>query len=718
MYPLPRLALLPLFAIVLLVVPVSGCRSATSVSATASEAKIVVEEDGIYALSYADLADSGLDLSQVDPGTIQLLNSGEEVPFAHAGQAADLMIMFYGEENDGPYSRENVYWLSAGRDEGKVMAQRTVSPDLDETAASSFLGTVHLEEDSFYAAKVPPGEDHWYWQKTIASDSSSAVVTLPHLAAGDGALRLSLLGYTSDPVSPDHHLRIHFNDCSVGEESWDGQGQHLFETFLSASCLHEGENSITLEVVGDTGAQADIVLLNWIEVDYPRLFIAEENRLEFSGQGGAHTLTGFTDDDTWLFDITDPLSVVLVTGAAVKRNGQDYSMSFVDEEPPGRRYVAISEAGLKTPSSIVPLVERPDLRSSENQADYIVITHEQFREAIQPLVEWRTSQGLEAKVVSITDVYDEFSYGLVDPAAIRDFLRHAYGSWSKPAPQYVLLVGDASYDFRNNLGGPNRNLLPSSFTETAYSGQTTSDNWFVRVDDADSLPDIAIGRLPLQTVEEARVVVDKIINYEKDAPPGEWRRRVVLVADGQDETFAEQSDLLAREWIPSGYDLVKIYASSLEDPQSRVGQELSAGGLVVNYIGHGSMDTWSRDILFSSEQITSLANDGRQPFVVTMSCLLGFFAHPERQSMAEELLIAENGGAVAVFAPSSLTLSSDQAPLNQALFDALFVNEVPTVGLAIMEAKRSLDVETQDQRDVIETFSLLGDPALRLAAPE
>ncbi|NIN65430.1 MAG: hypothetical protein GTO63_12185 [Anaerolineae bacterium] len=718
MYPLPRLSLLPLFAILLLVVLVSGCRSATSASATTSEAKIVVEEDGIYALSYADLADAGLDLSEVDPGTIQLLNRGEEVPLAHAGQAADLMIMFYGEENDGPYSPENIYWLSIGREEGKVMAQRAVSSDLDETTASSFLHTVYLEEDSFYAAKVPLGEDHWYWQKTIAPGSISVSVRVSHPAHGDGTLRFSVLGYTSDPVDPDHHLRIHFNDCSVGEESWDGQGQHLVETFLPASCLQDGENSITVEAVGDTGAQADIVLVDWIEVDYPRLFIAEENRLEFSGQSGAHTLTGFTDNDIWLFDITDPLSVVLVTGAAVDGSGQDYSISFVDEEPPGRRYVAISEAGLKTPSSIAPLVERPDLRSSENQADYMVITHEEFREAIQPLVEWRTGRGLEVNVVSITDVYDEFSYGLVDPAAIRDFLRHAYGSWSKPAPQYVLLVGDASYDFRNNLGGPNRNLLPSSFTETAYSGQTTSDNWFVSVDDADNLPDMAIGRLPVQTAEEVRAVVDKIINYEKNAPPGEWRRRLVLVADGQGETFAEQSALLAREWIPSGYDLVKVYASSLEDPKTRVRQELSAGGLIVNYVGHGSIDTWSREKLFSSEQITSLENDGRQPFVVMMSCLLGFFAHPERQSMAEELLIAENGGAVAVFAPSSLTLSSDQAPLNQALFDALLVKEVPTVGVAIMDAKRSLEFETQDQRDVIETFSLLGDPALRLVAPE
>jgi hypothetical protein len=102
--------------------------------------------------------------------------------------------------------------------------------------------------------------------------------------------------------------------------------------------------------------------------------------------------------------------------------------------------------------------------------------------------------------------------------------------------------------------------------------------------------------------------------------------------------------------------------------------------------------------------------------MILMSCLLGFFGHPERQSMSEELLLAEDGGAVAVFAPSSLTLSSDQGPLNRALLRVLLGEGAPTIGLAIMEAKRSVAVETQGQRDVIETFTLLGDPALRLAS--
>lgn len=705
------------FALIGLLVLSSGCRSDTSSSSAVSEVKVFVEEDGIYALSYADLIEVGLDLGTVDPSTIRLLSQGQDVPIAVTGQETESTVLFYGTAKASPYSRQNVYWLSVGGDEGRRMGERAVSSASCSAPADSFLDTVHWEEDAFYVAKVPAGAGHWYGHKLIAPESSTVGVSLPHLAAGDGVLRLSLLGYTSDAVDPDHHLRIHFNDCAVGEALWDGQGPHAIEATLPHSCLQDGENLLTVEAPGDTGAQVDIVLVDWVEVDYQRLFVAEDDRLEFLGQSGRHSLTGFTDEQIWLFDISDPLNVVLIGGPAVEGRGQEYSVSFLDEEPRGHRYVAVSQAGFKSPAGITAVTEMPDLRSSDNQADYIVITHEDFKVAIQPLAEWRDRQGLDVKVVTVTEVYDEFSYGLVDPVAIRGFLRHAHRSWSKPAPQYVLLVGDASYDYQDNLQGPNKSLVPSYLIETAFSGQTTSDNWFVSLDD-DGLPDMAIGRLPVQTAEQARAVVNKIIAYEKDEPPGVWRERIVLIADGDEAIFAQRSDVLAGERIPSSYEVVRIHAASTEDAQTEIAYELAEGSLIVNYIGHGSMDTWSGEMLFSSEQIPALRNDGRQPLMIMMSCLLGFFAHPEHESMAEELLLVENGGAIAVFAPSSLTLSSDQAELNQALFNALLMREVPTVGLAIMEAKLTLDFHTQDQRDVIETFTLFGDPALRLVRPD
>jgi hypothetical protein len=708
------LPFLPLGAVVL--VPILLVITACSAPPTppVDTVQVLVDEDGLYAITSADLRRIGVEVDGVDLAAVRLLNQGQEVPFAVAEEGSEPSIVFYGEECRSIYSRHNVYWLHLVGEPGKRMEQRAASACGEQPAAATFVDTVRREDDLLYAAKAAPGADHWYWRRLIAPGSATFPVTLEHLASGDGNLRLSLVGYTSDAVSPDHHLRILFNGCLVDEARWDGQGEHLVEASLPSSCLEEGENLLELEAVADTGARADIVMADWLEVDYSRYFVAAQDRLEFVGQGGRHVVDGFSGASMWLLDVTSVPDVVLVRDPGIEGEGSRYTLSFCDGQPAGHRYLAVSEDGLRAPASMIAATPSTDLRSSEIQADYVVVTNDAFKQAMQPLVEWRRSQGLSVEVVSTSEVYDQFSYGLVDPVAIRDLFRYAHSHWREPAPQYVLLVGDASYDYQDYLGGPNKSLLPSHQTDTVLGGQTSNDNWFVTLDDEDILPDMAMGRLPVQTAEEAKTVVDKIIAYERSAPQGDWRRRVLLVADGEEPGFAALADTLADESVPDTLELVKVYAASVVQPQDVVARQLAAGSLLVNYTGHGSIDAWSEERLFSSEQVNSLGNGGRQPMMIMMSCLLGFFDHPERQALAEELLLAEDGGAIAVFAPSSLTLSSDQGPLDRALVKALLSGEVPTVGLAIMEAKRSLPWETQGQRDVIETFTLFGDPALRL----
>lgn len=671
----------------------------------------------MYVLSRADLEAAGLDIRKLDEDTVSLSNQGAEVPLLVSGKEEGFKLLFYGTANGGPYSRTNVYWLSLEGGAATRVPGRPASAGPCGAPATSFVDTARGEEDMFYAASVAPAEEHWYWEKLLAPETTELSLDLLDLAPGDGLLRLALVGYTSDELSPDHHVRVHLNDCTVTEASWDGQERDVVESTVPSSCLVEGENTVGVEALGDTGARVDIVLVDWFELEYQRYFRAHDDSLKFAGQHGFHVVTGFGTQPVYLFDVSDPLDVVQVTGA-VREEGQALQMlSFCESEPAGDLYLAVGEARLLSPTSIGAATELIDLLSADNQADYIVIAPEDFMAALQPLAEWRRDQGLSVMVIDVNDVYEQFSYGLVDPAAIRDLLRYARANWAKPAPQYVLLVGEASYDYLDNLKGPNKSIVPTHLVDTAFSGQTLSDNWFVCLDDDDVVPDMAIGRLPVSTADEARVVVDKIMAYDRGAPPGDWRERILLVADGAEASFGAQSDLLAEESVPARYVVSRVYGASVEDPAAAVAEELAAGSLIVNYVGHGSIDTWSEDRLFSSEQIVSLGNHGRQPMMILMSCLLGFFGHPERESMAEELLLAEDGGAVAVFAPSSLTLSSDQGPLNRALLSALLNGETPTVGQAILEAKRSLSPENQGQRDVIETFTLFGDPALRLVAP-
>ena len=152
-----------------------------------------------------------------------------------------------------------------------------------------------------------------------------------------------------------------------------------------------------------------------------------------------------------------------------------------------------------------------------------------------------TASGLSVITAKVEDVYDEFNYGIFNPQAIRDFLSHAYDNWS-PAPSYVLLLGDATYDFKDNLGKGIANAVPSQLVETPSYGETASDYYFVAVDGSDVLPDMFIGRLPVASAAEAATVVQKIINYEESPVPGSWNMRHVFTIDYDDDDGVDDPD--------------------------------------------------------------------------------------------------------------------------------------------------------------------------------
>jgi hypothetical protein len=708
-----RLTILFLF---LLALPFFLWACAPEEPPSSGKAKIYVEEEGIYHLTYSALREVGLDLKGVEPAMAQLTNRGQAVPIRIVGEGDDPAIEFYGTANESIYSLANVYWLTVGQAGGKSMEERPVSSGEAASGSSSFEATLHREENLLYWSKAPPGADRWYWQSLLAPASATFTFTLHQLADSDGILRVALLGGTSDPVEPDHHILIRLNDHPVADATWDGQETYLVEAVTSH--LLEGENVLVLEAPDDSGAKADVALLDWYEIGYQRRFVAEDDQLQFEGEVGAYRIAGFGRPEVSLFDITDPANAVRLSGYAVEPESDAYAISFSDEVAGQRRYLAVGSMAVKEPTRIVP-ADHADLRGADNQADYIVITHPDFRESLKPLIVWRRSKGLEVKVVTIEEVYDEFSYGLADPTAIRDFLHYAHQHWAAPVPRYVLLVGDASYDYRDNLKAPNKNLLPTYLVQTHFVGETASDNWFVDFDD-DSLPEMAIGRLPVKSVAEARIVVDKIVGYERNPTPGEWRRRVLFVADDDQPDFEATSDDLIESNLPPDYQATRVYLSDYAEPEestARIIAEFNQGAAIVNYVGHAALDVWAKEGVFSSADIAALRNGSKLPFVVTMTCLDGYFHHPQADCLAEELLLAEGKGALAAFAPTSELLPAEQDALVKALFEILFASDAPTLGEAVMRAKRSLPDGGRGYEDLIETYTLLGDPALRLVQP-
>jgi len=331
-----------------------------------------------------------------------------------------------------------------------------------------------------------------------------------------------------------------------------------------------------------------------------------------------------------------------------------------------------------------------------------MISHRDFVGSLDPLRKLRESQGLRVALIDIEDLYDEFSFGVKSPKAIKDFLTHAKAKWRK-APRFVLLVGDASYDPRNYLGLGNFDLVPTELVDTAYF-ETASDDWFVDFNN-DGLAEMAVGRLPVQTEEEAAIVVSKIIGYENSLQ----KREALLVADIDDGFSFERASEEVGVLLPGTLLVRKIYRSQFSsDAQAR--QELingiNQGPLLVNFIGHGSIGIWNG--VLSSEDVEYLTNIGL-PFFVGMSCLNGHFQDIYMDSLSEALMKAPGGGAVAVWMSSGLTMPDRQAVMNKELIKLLFGRESLTLGEATAKAKKVVS-----DQDIRRTWILFGDPTTRL----
>jgi hypothetical protein len=730
---------------VLLLGLLAACQQSAPPAPVAA-AKVFVVEEGLYEVTGADLQAANLGWGDFDPARLQLLYRGQEEPLWVQGRGSDLRLRFYGRASESRYSQENVYWLQLGEGPGQRMEEQgsggtEVLSGAKEQEQGSYLATAHAEENRLYSPRVTEGE-HWFWESLPAPATKTFTVTLTALAPltssplypppplptlrlrsgqawgeGEGGwgvrVRVEVWGSTEGPSSPDHHLHLSVNGQPVADEAWDGQGRRTVEAALPAGLLSEGSNVVTLAAPGDTGVAADIVFVDWIEVRYPRHFVATADWLSFESDGGLQRLSGFRGT-TVVYDVTQPEKPALVASVQQERGTAGTTVTLWTE--PGHRYLAVGPTGFLSPARLARAVASPDLRSPHNRADYIAIAPATLLEALQPLLHWREGQGLKVMAVPVEALYDEFNYGLPEPEAIRSFLRYAAESWQKPAPQYVLLVGDATYDPRGYLAPAGANLLPTFLVPTVFGGETASDTAFVRLDD-DPWPDMAIGRVPARTSQQVRTWVEKTLAYERGTADSSWQRRVILVADGQDEFFRTQSQALLAQ-IPVDYAVVEFYPEpGALNANRELRRLMEPGSLLVNYIGHGSISQWGKDLIFTTADAAALANGKRLPVVLNMTCLTGLFTHPKVESLAEGLLWAERGGAVAVLAPTSLTLPGDQSFFNQALFQALLRDRIPTLGQAIVQAKRQTPANSAEVRDVVETFTLFGDPALRLAYP-
>ncbi|RPJ41237.1 MAG: hypothetical protein EHM19_12350, partial [Candidatus Latescibacterota bacterium] len=560
----------------------------------------------------------------------------------------------------------------------------------------------------------------------------------------DGNVRIRFYHY-ADELSNcgTERARIQVNSVPSALQDWNSCTQvngaiRPFDYDSTAHWVKDGTNRIEIQVIF-----RQKVYLCWIEMGYQRFFRARGGELRFRiEEPGIHRIpiAGFSPTETRVFDVTDPFDVKELGGIGAA--GDSLLLHAVVGEP--RSFYAAAGSAWKTPASIERVVPA-GLRGETNGAEYVVIATDSFVSALSELVAHRSLE-YTTRIYRLSDVYNEFSWGLSDAVAIRDFLAHAYHAWPEGSrPIFVLLVGDATSDWKGRQSSALSTLLPTYFHIDPGGSETNTyatDDFFTYLDPAsgttDLAPDISIGRFPVNTAREARVVAEKTIQYETDPEFGRWRNRILFLADdevrkdGYDCGFllTHTSDAEeAAEAVPMSYDRVKVYM--VEYPLTSSGLKplakdayidmMNEGYLFSNYLGHGGFDKMADEELFLlAEAAPGIVENGRRLHIFgAFSCSIGSFDLADRNSLAETLLKMEDGGAIASFSSDAPAFAGVSLDLDVSFLKALFPapNRTVPLGLAAESAK-AMPGLNQGRKINDEKYTILGDPALRVGIPE
>jgi hypothetical protein len=516
-------------------------------------------------------------------------------------------------------------------------------------------------------------------------------------------LDVALQGVTD---AQEHAVTVQFNGATFGEMDFLGMTLAQQSFPVESSLLQNGTNTVTLTALnGDN----DVSLVQSIALHYAHTYAADADWLRATASAGSELhLTGFTNPQIRVFDITDPLNISeLAAKISPESDAYSAALALSTGGPAVRTLLAFANDAISAPVSLAPHV--PSFLGDQRAgADAVIITHPDFVADLAPLVRLRESQGHHVSLVTTDQIFDEYNYGERSPFAIRSFLQEAATVWQRK-PQSILLVGDASFDPRDYLGLGDFDFVPTRIIETA-AFKTASDDWFTDFAQ-NGFATIPTGRLPVRTTADADLVVSKIVGYEQGSSAGSWNSQALLIADQNvDSNFTAAANSAAAT-LPSTLQVSEILADSLDyaTARSQILAALNNGALLVDYNGHGAEQQWSFSDLLDTTDAAALSNGGRLPVYVLMDCLNGLFQDVYAESLAESLLLAPNGGAVAVWASSGFTQQPPQSTMNQAFLHFFAGNPNQSLGRLVLETKAG----TTDN-DVRRTWILFGDPAMKI----
>ena len=748
----------------------------SSVLASGDWYRLTISDDGIYRLDASYLAAAGVNISSIDPRTIKIYgNGGTEVPEdIPQPRPADLVenaiyvegegdaqfnqgdfVLFYGKSPRGwrydstarklrhylnHYTEVNYYWLTVGGARGKRMV---LQPSLNVAGAFTpprFIDGVAVEEEKVNF--LSSGKD-WYGQSIGPGSSFTHVNALPGLNSNDAVTyRYNLVSSAASTGS----FTVRENGRVIGVHAMPGIGgdADLYaaaEEFEVNSTSTIPNNTSQLNFAFSAPSLSANGWIDWVEILYPRSFSAVGNYLHFRSPDTAavveYTLQQFTAAP-FIFNVTTPSDVRLLSDVRGA-----YTFQATERAGNVSEYFAAATGAWKIPTAVQKITNQ-DLHGFSAGAEFIIITTPEFRSSAERLKAYREQPAhgnLRTIITDVNQIYNEFGGGLPDISAIRDYLYYDFQTWTR-RPQFVLLFGQGSYDYKGILGArssyvPTWQSLESRHDVNSYS----TDDFFAEFGYTNALS-LVLGRISSRSPAEADLVVDKLMRYEDSPARDNWKMRILYVGDdawtselgdtpGDGTLHSDQAELLAETFTPEEFEKKKIYIAEYPTVWTAQGRrkpgayqaiidQINQGVLIFNYTGHGNPTLLAHESIFVVQtSIPQLTNSNRLSVFFLATCNFSQFDDPKRYTGSEILMNKPDGGAVGVVSATRKVYASDNATLNQQTYRYMFTRDafgrvsVDRPATALFSFKTVGGNSTNDQK-----YFYMGDPTMRLQYPQ
>ena len=744
--------------------------------------KVAVKESGIYKIDVPFLTTLGFNTSNISSGSIRLFGNGgnmlseanADIPVDDLAENGIMVVdggdgifngndyfLFYGagphrwikdslnkrfSHQKNLYSDSTYYFITIGGSGKRITSLQVNTPAT--LTINSFNERIFHELDTINL--LSSGKE-WLGEEFADAPgktlSRSFSVSIPNLFLSSPAILISNCVARSINVPSRFDVRV--NNQLVQQVNVPSTGAGLYDLFAQQSQQQSdillSQESLQVNYTYLPGGFNSQGWLNFFEIHARRnLVLGSNGQLPFRdwnsvGNNICEFIISNATSNTQVWDITDPFSIVRMQG-----NFSVNEFRFVNDALRLREYIVFNHTNALVPGN-AGRIQNQDLHNSQ-QTEFLIVTNNLLLSQAERLAAFHRQRNLKVTVVTADKVFNEFSSGMQDPAAIRDFVKMYFdkaGSNPTNRPKYLLLFGDASFDYKSRITN-NTNLVPAYQSKIFLDPLSTytSDDFFGFLDHNEdinsglvtNLLDIGIGRVPAKNLEEAKNYVDKVNSYYSKESFGAWRNNVLFIADDEDNNLHLQDAELITGTVSANavFNIQKDYLDAFEQQSGSAGSryptvnetinnQIANGTLVFNFIGHGGSARLAEEVILDQPMINGWSNTNRLPLFVTATCDFAPYDNPFTNSLGENILLRPKTGGIAMMTTTRLVFSFSNRIMNNNYMQFAMQPDANgkyrSLGEAVMAAK---NYTYQSSGDLINNrkFTLLGDPALTLAFPQ